>query len=113
MKKSIAMKWVKALRSGKYIQGKIRLKSNDEKFCCLGVLCDISKKSRWTKDKRGLNWYNTSEKYLPTIVQKYSGIKTSSGVNKKLGRSLISLNDSGDFTFNDIADYIEKEYKDL
>ena len=40
MKKEIADKWVEALRSGKYKQGKSALKKDDS-FCCLGVLCDI------------------------------------------------------------------------
>ena len=33
-------KWIKALRSGKYKQGKASLQSA-EGFCCLGVACDI------------------------------------------------------------------------
>ena len=35
-------KWVAALRSGKYKQGKGQLYDNlDEKYCCLGVACDL------------------------------------------------------------------------
>ena len=33
-------KWVVALRSGKYEQGKEALRNGD-KYCCLGVLCEI------------------------------------------------------------------------
>ena len=33
-------KWVAALRSGKYEQGKEALRNGD-KYCCLGVLCEI------------------------------------------------------------------------
>ena len=32
--------WVEALRSGKYKQGKGRLRDGDT-YCCLGVLCDL------------------------------------------------------------------------
>lgn len=46
MKKEIADKWVEALRSGRYKQCKSWLRDNDG-FCCLGVLCDISKMSAW------------------------------------------------------------------
>ena len=41
MKKEKAMQLVKALRSGEYVQGLERLRSEDDKFCCLGVACDI------------------------------------------------------------------------
>jgi hypothetical protein len=42
----IKAKWVAALRSGEYKQGRGRLKfrregSDEAEFCCLGVLCDI------------------------------------------------------------------------
>lgn len=43
MKKSIAMKWVKALRSGEYKQGQPGVLSDGQGgFCCLGVLCQVS-----------------------------------------------------------------------
>ena len=42
MKKSIADKWVEALRSGKYKQGEGFLHSeSNNTYCCLGVLCEI------------------------------------------------------------------------
>lgn len=40
MKKSIKTKWVKALRSGKFVQGKDQLQDG-ETFCCLGVLATL------------------------------------------------------------------------
>lgn len=43
MKKRIANKWIKALRSREYEQGFGKLK-NGNKYCCLGVLCEIAKK---------------------------------------------------------------------
>lgn len=42
--------WIKALRSGNYKNGKYKLKTTIKEstnFCCLGVLCDISKLGRW------------------------------------------------------------------
>ncbi|WP_159795740.1 hypothetical protein [Puerhibacterium puerhi] len=35
-------KWLKALRSGEYVQAKNKLNDGAGGFCCLGVLCDIS-----------------------------------------------------------------------
>jgi hypothetical protein len=38
--KDIVLKWIEALRSGKYPQGHGALRSSDG-YCCLGVLCDV------------------------------------------------------------------------
>ena len=40
MKQKIKALWVAALRSGDYEQGIGQLR-NENKFCCLGVLCDL------------------------------------------------------------------------
>lgn len=40
MDQEVKAKWVAALRSGEYPQGKGAL-NRDGKFCCLGVLCDV------------------------------------------------------------------------
>lgn len=55
MKKEVAELWVKALRSGKYKQGRSALctvvadpenpKNKTKSYCCLGVLADIASKS--------------------------------------------------------------------
>ena len=34
-------RWIKALRSGKFTQGKEKLHSLDGAMCCLGVACNI------------------------------------------------------------------------
>ncbi len=35
-------KWVEALRSGKFKQGKFKLRSENDRFCCLGIYEHIS-----------------------------------------------------------------------
>ena len=40
MQKEMKIKWLEALSSQKYEKGSERL-GNDNKFCCLGVLCDL------------------------------------------------------------------------
>ena len=37
-------KWIDALESGEYQQGRGKLRTKDNKFCCLGVLCDLAVK---------------------------------------------------------------------
>lgn len=39
-------KWIEALRSGEYKQGRNQLRTGDS-FCCLGVACDISQIGTW------------------------------------------------------------------
>ena len=50
MDKKLKAKWVKALRSGGYLQGKQYLKQTDDgvnySYCCLGVLKEIEPKTR-------------------------------------------------------------------
>ena len=43
----LAKKWVDALLSGAYQQGKYALRTEDNKFCCLGVLADVADPNCW------------------------------------------------------------------
>ena len=43
MNKEVKKKWVDALRSGEYAQGRSSLRDHDE-YCCLGVLCELAVK---------------------------------------------------------------------
>ena len=57
MNKTIAMKWVKALRSGKYKQGVghlCQVSSKGKKHCCLGVLTEMYQAEQKAKKKRVL-----------------------------------------------------------
>jgi hypothetical protein len=121
MNPEIKKKWVKALRSGKYEQGRGNLKNSDGQFCCLGVLCDLyqqeHKDVEW-KDKWGRitmldHWSN-----LPWPVMVWSDMLTLplfgkdqvSGFNKDRV-SLIDLNDGrggSPHSFKEIADVIER-----
>jgi hypothetical protein len=54
--KEVKDQWVAALRSGEYEQGRSYLRSKDpnggnDKFCCLGVLCDLAVKAGVTEAK--------------------------------------------------------------
>jgi hypothetical protein len=41
MNERIKKLWVEALRSGKYKQGRGKLRNESNEFCCLGVLCNL------------------------------------------------------------------------
>lgn len=112
--KKFKAKWIKALRSGKFTQGKSELRSeyyDDEsnvkiQHCCLGVACeivgykDIDGKPFITKDE-----FLSTTKDIPSLL-KGSGIKGEKEYNKLVGK-LATMNDKGK-SFNYIASYIER-----
>lgn len=133
MKKEIAKKWIKALRSGKYKQGNGCLKQTDLKknktyHCCLGVLCEIyneqmtkSKKKKLNDDmdKYGLHSFNKDIEVLPENVRDWSGVDGCTGHFRNIINyddypyaSLAAMNDRG-CSFKKIANTIEKEWENL
>ena len=113
MKKDIAEKWVKALRSGKYEQG-IACLNRSNKFCCLGVLCDLAVKEgvsiKVTQRKKYM-FYNGVKSVLPLMVQEWANMTSPQGVLFN-GGALTAMNDKG-ATFEEIAKIIEKSWKIL
>ena len=109
--KELIKAWVKALRSGDYKQARGVLKTRDG-FCCLGVLCDISKYKEWGENNAYDGFYGS----LSEGMKKLAGIETSEDqgaiVLNASGRkmSLVSLNDYNRLSFNAIADLIESFY---
>lgn len=119
MKEDIKTEWVTALRSGNYSQSAGILR-DDRGFCCLGVLCDLAVKAGVATsiesaigegtiaylDKDALPGSTGDVAYLPQSVMKWAGLTAS---NPQAGDDyLSSLNDNG-FSFEKIADVIEKE----
>jgi hypothetical protein len=87
MDAQLKAKWVKALRSGKYRQGKQVLLNEDgeeRSYCCLGVLCAVAFKEL---DAGSYTWLNR-------VTRDYS--------------PFVRMNDDEDKTFPEIADYIER-----
>jgi hypothetical protein len=123
-------RWLEALRSGQYMQGKEKLHTKDdsgtESYCCLGVACAISDsvKAETSKFDNHIVCYRSGEYvhkyYLPDIVRHELGLRTKVGqfivssetkaVVKLRGlgaeTSLAALNDNG-ATFEQIAKIIE------
>jgi hypothetical protein len=95
-----AKEWVQALRSGKYAQGWYQLKRDDDRFCCLGVACELAMKAGVIKR------YEPSNGALPRSVRLWLGLKHENGDYGTA--SLANDNDHGK-SFGDIADIIESE----
>lgn len=110
MKQEIKEKWVAALRSGEYAQGRNKLKNNNDSYCCLGVLCDVYQKETGKGNWNDGTFYDGEE--IGTGVPPWSVINWAEMINQnpdtKGGASLAELNDAGS-TFDVIADVIEKE----
>jgi hypothetical protein len=119
----IRQQWVSALRSGDYAQGRNALRSGDDKFCCLGVLCDLAEKAGaipvggrfddlgdWTYGPPG----DQNRAWLPMKVMDWAGLDSENPVID--GRGLASYNDGGytlhtifkACSFSEIADLIEE-----
>jgi hypothetical protein len=109
MNPQIKQKWVSALRSGEYQQGKYRLHTKD-KFCCLGVLCDLYGKENnveWNLMNNGHNYeFQNKESHLPSSVKKWAGVEDCNPHVNDGESTLARLNDSGS-TFEEIAHIIE------
>lgn len=120
MNKLIKKKWCDSLRSEEYKQGTGLLRDHQNRFCCLGVLCDI-----YIKETGKLEWTNLHENFFlspdkkiiignsalpPDQIKKWAGfsdLKWHSGEILANVETLVILNDRGD-SFKEIADVIEK-----
>lgn len=128
MNKEVKDKWVAALRSKKYKQAKETLTDLEGGFCCLGVLCDISGMSEWNEKGE----YLDDDALLPKEVRMWADMQSCTGsipipVTKNILQwldnheeeieteftDLVGMNDSGHFTFNEIADVIEEHWESL
>lgn len=112
MNKKIKQKWVAALRSGDYKQGIGRLRLGD-KFCCLGVLCDIFIKetgqSEWINNCSFVNKDGTeTDSFLPYCVSVWAGLRsTNPSVNMSGERVWLSVMNDQENSFSYIANKIE------
>lgn len=120
-------KWVAALRSGDYIQGRVVLRSSDDRFCCIGVRCEIAGLEKrpdlpghWTYFGKFSN--GTRDPNPPMMDFSYSGwpfrvteemlelFPWLRSFESPLGvMDLTTLNDEG-ATFDQIADLIEYRF---
>jgi len=137
--KEVKKKWLRALRSGAYVQGDsflaYRNKSGKDNFCCLGVLCDIYANNHdgvyWEPSKIiSTSFGDNSKKHknvkplmifdedlaLPQKVMVWAGIYSSDGEydfklenGETIMRSLAEANDEG-VSFKKIADIIEEYF---
>lgn len=114
-------KWLGALRSGKYNQGKIHLHYSPkiaepkfnmfvvDKYCAMGVACAVltNNPEEITVNAGGVYKYAGEGYYPPTTIQQ--ALHMLPNAYKKV----TAMNDAGGKTFKQIADYIEKHPKEF
>ncbi len=109
MNKEAKEKWITALRSGRYMQGKSCLKRADNTYCCLGVLVEVFEKHHGLKFDQKINVsYNAvefgaycSKSVPPEIVINWLDI------TPRHQTLLMNLNDNHGCSFAGIADVLE------
>ena len=105
MKKSIKAKWVRALRSGKYKQGRKMLVQDTDcgkAYCCLGVLCDILPKPA----KKGMSYFKKRKNGITLEFPSDNALRIA-GLEEYHAGDLATLNDVDRESFMFLADYIE------
>jgi hypothetical protein len=110
-------KWLRALKSGKYTQGKGYLHINDgkdeiDKFCCLGVLCSVLKIPTTDKIKYGtydVFEYNYRSGVLPVEACASVKLFQTDGNSKNCDlNNLPYYNDKLGWNFTKIANHLKK-----
>lgn len=104
MNPDIKAKWIGALWSNKYEQGRGMLRDGDC-FCSLGVLCDVIAPGGWEhiEVEDHSYWRHGGEDLvLPSSIAAIAELTSSEQ------ERLANLNDFQKLSFSEIADYIEQ-----
>lgn len=112
-----AEKWVAALESGEYKQGREKLRSSNDEFCCLGVACDLAAEAG-VIDPPTLDVvdgavlvYDGEVYFLPNPVREWLGLRSDQGTyydEQSNQGTLACDNDENGLTFEEIAQIIRK-----
>jgi hypothetical protein len=116
MNPKIKAKWVAALRSGEYKQGKVCLRQVDGGFCCLGVLTDLAVRvgvGAWKPPVDNAYFFDCDSGMLPEKVSEWAGFVYPARMGGEviidgIVDMLAGHNDDGK-TFAQIADAIEAQ----
>jgi len=103
MKAEFKQKWLEALRGGQYKQGKNVLRTAQDEFCCLGVLCDVVSPDGWEADGslEGGFLHGDRKGFLSM------GVKLATSFPELHEVKLSNMNDEGK-SFAEIANWIEE-----
>lgn len=117
MNPEIKGKWLTALRSGDYVQGKgllCRVKKDGSKtYCCLGVLTDLYIQEKGLEWEHGVSFlhFDDEDAILPLPVGNWSGVSGTGLFRNEEGEieELASVNDTSD-NFDKVIQIIEEKF---
>lgn len=101
MNQTVKKKWVEALRSNRYNQTRGTLRSPQNCFCVLGVLCDVVDPNGWGSNKGMSKAWRGSMGVIP------SKLCSAIHLKGKDAARLMQMNDGERKSFKELADYIE------
>lgn len=111
MKQELKQRWIEALRSGDYQQGIGQLRSKNDEFCCLAVLCSVFDPSGWESatDAKTMGYdYDYIYKNNVSFGTLHWFLRLDALELDDLAQGrLIAMNDKG-VSFAEIADWIEE-----
>lgn len=111
MNQEVKKKWIEALRSGKYKKGKgflkLRYSSDEILHCSLGVLCQLAENELIIKSEEvplsfGLFSFDDCCAGTPYLVLNWAELPVD------ISQEIWKMNDEKNLSFNEIADWIEK-----
>ncbi len=99
--------WIAALESGEYKKGECELKNGD-KYCCLGVLCDIHAKTHGKNFTT--EFYLGESMFLPKKVEKWAGLNAPNPTFKldNVECNIADYNDAHS-TFDEVIKIIKEQ----
>ena len=127
MNPEVKTKWVEALRSDKYEQGFGVLRTKTDKFCCLGVLCDLYSQEhpevQFKENGTGMSYFFMDRmNVLPDEVVSWAGLANPAGAEVTINgvKDELWIHNDGcnmrntnrpprSATFKEIADAIEEQ----
>lgn len=71
LKDDVKVRFLAALRSGDFEQGKGALR-RDNKYCCLGVLCELSPVEPYREEENSRYYFDGDSSALPSSVQQWA-----------------------------------------
>ncbi len=115
MDQNLKTKWVSALRSDEYVQGHRRLATvshdNSVSYCCLGVLCEVAGIESNVEEVKAKNpGFSFRSVYYGDhmVTSPEEELLKQWGISEEAIEILMSMNDSDNKSFAEIADYIER-----
>ncbi len=110
MNPELKEKWVAALESGDYAQGQSYLQNNN-KFCCLGVLCDVMAPEDWhTPSDEGISCHEYGAGFLNERGLNAAGLTFwDQSWLADLNDQVTDMTGEHLYTFEDIAERIQKD----